>query len=82
MGRDKNDTSIKDGFSLSICQTPGGFLFNICQTAGGWVEAEEGQGLTRDSGQPVEDNQVVWRILLFVVFCIFVIDSGCATENQ
>ena len=69
MGRDKNDISIKDGFSLSICQTPGGFLFNICQTAGGWVEAEEGQGLTRDSGQPVEDSQVVRCILLLFLFC-------------
>ena len=45
-----------------------GFLFSICQTLGGWVEAEEGEGLTRESGQPVENSQVIR--CLFSIVCI------------
>ena len=26
---------------------------------GGWVDAEEGEGLVRESGQPVQNNQVL-----------------------
>ena len=38
---------------------------------GGWEEAEEGEGLTRDSGQPVENNQVVRCILLLLLYFCF-----------
>ena len=35
--------------------------------AGGWEDAEEGEGLTRESGQPVENSQVIRCFSIFVL---------------
>ena len=59
------------GGQEEIKMIKGGFLFSICQTVGGWVEAEEGEGLTRESGQPVENSQVIR--CLFCIVCIYFI---------
>ena len=38
--------------------------------AGGWEDAEEGEGLTRESGQPVENSQVI-RCFSILVYNFF-----------
>ena len=35
--------------------------------AGGWEDAEEGEGLTRESGRPVENSQVIRCFSIFVL---------------
>ena len=53
--------------------------------AGGWEEAEEGEGLTRESGRPVENSQVIQFSLVFRIFslsCIFVRGSGHLAEKS
>jgi len=46
----------------SLCQEEEDWLVQgrFGGEAGGWEDAEEGEGLTRDSGRPVENSQV-WR---------------------